>query len=106
MTYLAMTRGDDRTLTVTASEDLDGADLEFTARRRPYSDIVIHKRLGAGITLGDPTTTAVVAIDADDTDDLTPDVLYWDLQVVDTANETHTVARGRLAIEPDITYGS
>lgn len=105
MTYLAMTRGDDRTLEVTASEDLTGAELTFTARHRPYSeDVVIEKTSSNGITVNG--TEATVAIDAADTADLEPDVLYWDIQVVDSAGDTHTVASGRLAVEPDVTYGS
>lgn len=103
MTYLAMHRGDDRTLEVTASEDLTGSELTFTARHRSYSDdIVIQKTSSNGITVNGQTAT--ISIDATDTADLDPDVLYWDIQVVDTAGDTHTVATGRLAIKHDVTY--
>jgi|SRR6187200_2328482 len=104
MTYLSMKRGDDREVEVTATESLDGADVTFTARHRPYSeDVVITKTTdpGGGITVVDAVAT--VTIDAADTADLEPDVLYWDVEVV-RATETHTVASGRLAVEPDVTY--
>ena len=108
MTYLSVTRGDDRELTVTATDSMEGADLVFTARHRPYSAIVIQKSTDANeIVVGaDPFTEATITLDAADTADLDPDVLYWDLQLVDSTDKTHTLATGRLAINPDVTYGS
>jgi hypothetical protein len=102
---MSIHRGDDRSLTVTASASMQGADLTFTARHRRHSEeVLIEKISGDGITLGpDPFTTATITIDAADTEDLTPDVLYWDLQLVDSSDEVHTVADGRLAILEDVT---
>lgn len=102
MTYLAIKRGDDRTLTVTASASMEGSDVTFTARHRRYSPdpAVITKTATVG---PDPFLTATITIDAADTEDLEPDVLYWDLQIVDGTDKTHTVADGRLAIEEDVT---
>lgn len=102
MTYLSMKRGDDRELEITATESLAGADVTWTARRRPYSeDVLIQKTTPAGITV--VGAVATVALDAADTADLEPDVLYWDVEVVQ-ATRTHTIATGRLAVEPDVTY--
>ena len=105
MTYFSVTQGDDRTLTITASSSLEDMDLTWTARHRRYSeDVVIEKTTGSGITTGSaPFRTAVIALDAADTRDLDPDVLYWDLQIVDGQAKTTTVASGRLAVEGDVT---
>ena len=105
MSYLSMFRGDDRVLTVTASEPLTGLELRFTARRQWNTRVLIEKSTDSGITLGDPDTTALITIDSEDTADLTPGALHWDIQVTDTEGEVHTVAAGRLAIKPDITRG-
>jgi hypothetical protein len=104
MTDLSMYRGDDRVLTITASEALTGSQITFTARRRPGGAIVISKTTDAGITIGEPATTAVIALDAADTRDLDPCVLRWDIEVVDVTEKTHTVASGQLNIRADITH--
>ena len=105
--YLEMKRGDDRTLTVTASESMEGADLTFTAKRTPWDgDAVITKTTADGITIGDdPFTEATIEIDPSDTNDLedTPIALHWDLQLEDAQGNIRTVADGRLAILTDIT---
>lgn len=102
MTYLSMTRGDDRVLEVTATESLDGSDVTFTARHRRYSeDAVILKTSPADITIAGPLASVTLA--AADTADLDPDVLYWDIEVVDSGGSTHTVADGRLAIQGDVS---
>jgi len=111
MSYLSMRRGDDRSLTITATEDLTGSDVAFTAKRRRRdtdADAVITKTTGAGIVIGNPGTTAEVAIDAADTDGLddVPVALYWDVEVIDSADKRRTVATGRLGILPDISRGS
>lgn len=104
MSYLSMFRGDDRTLTITATEDLAGSEIRFTAKQRRSDAVaVIAKSLGSGITLGNPTTTAEVVIDAADTDDLDPVALYWDVEVTDATDKIRTVASGRLAIREDVS---
>lgn len=104
MTYLSMYRGDDRELTITASEDLTGCDVRFTAKARPSSAMAVLEKStdpGGGITID--TTTVTVAIEAADTVDLDPVALHWDVEIVDLADKVHTVAHGRLAILQDIT---
>ncbi|HET9667354.1 MAG TPA: hypothetical protein VFP09_11375 [Desertimonas sp.] len=106
MTYLAMTRGDDRVLDVTATEDLTGANLYFTVRHRRYTPdppLITKATDGDGIELGTPTT-AEITIDAADTVGLDPDVGYWDLVVIDSADKTYTIASGRFAIVEDVDH--
>ncbi len=106
MTYLTMYRGDDRDITITATESLQDADVVFTARRRKSdTEAVIEKSTtDTNIVIGDdPFTTAVVTLDAADTVDLTPAALFWDVEVTDVDGKVHTVATGRLAILEDIT---
>jgi hypothetical protein len=104
MSYLSMYRGDDRVLDITASETLTGSTLRFTAKqRRTDTEAVIEKSTGDGITIGSPATTASIAIDAADTEDLEPTVLFWDIEVTDVTGKVHTVATGRLEIHADVT---
>ncbi len=106
MSYLSMTRGDDRTLTITASDSLAGSEVTFTAKRSRRDadvDAVIRKTTGAGVEIGTPDSTAVVTIDAADTEDLEPVALWWDVQIVDGDSLIRTVAQGRLSIAADIT---
>src|SRR5690348_9125485 len=106
MTYLAMTRGDDRVLTIQASDDLTGADVTFSAKRRLTDgdeDAIIRKFSSDGIELDTDTTIALVSIDHADTVDVVHRVLHWDVQVIDDESKVHTVASGRLAIRPDVT---
>jgi hypothetical protein len=93
MTILSMYRGDDRTLTITADQSLTGSEITFTARgkRREDSPVLIVK------------TTDVVTLDAEDTEDLTPGSLWWDVEVVDALGKVHTVAEGRLRVRLDAT---
>lgn len=104
MSYLQMYRGDDRTLTITASESMEGADLRFTARHRRYDDDVVIEK--AAVVGDDPFTSATVEIAASDTEDLEPDALYWDLELTDGTGKVHTVATGRLAILEDVSRAS
>lgn len=104
MSYLSMYRGDDRVLTITASEPLTGAEIRFTARRyKADAEPIIEKTSAEGITLGDPATTAVITIDAADTVELDPVVLHWDIEITDATDKVHTVAAGRLAVIEDVT---
>ena len=106
MSVLSIYRGDDRTLTITASASLTDSEVTFTAKRSKRDadeDAVIQKTTGAGVEIGDPDTTAEVTIDAADTMDLEPVALYWDVQVVDGTGSVRTVAAGRLVIKADVT---
>jgi hypothetical protein len=104
MNYLSMYRGDDRTLTITTTEDLSGSDIRFTARSRHGApEPAILKQTGAGISLDEEGSSAVVTLDAADTADLDPCALVWDIQVVDGAGKTHTVATGWLVVLGDVT---
>lgn len=105
MTELSMYRGDDRTLTITASESLAGVeDIRFTAKvARADDEAVIAKSITDGIEIGDPDTTATVTIDAADTEDLGPVNLRWDIEITDALGKVRTVAVGRLLILPDVT---
>lgn len=102
MTYLSMYRGDDRVLTITATEDLSGSEVRFTARRtRRAEEAVIEKVSPGDITIDE--FSAAIAIDAADTEDLDREALFWDIEITDSADKIRTVATGRLAILPDIT---
>ena len=105
MSYIAMYRGDDRVLTITATASLTGSEVAFTAkrnRRDADADAVIRKSTGAGSVSVDGAT-ASVTIDAADTDELDPVALYWDVQVIDSSDKVRTVASGRLAVLADVT---
>lgn len=98
-----MTRGDDRTLTVTASASMEDADLRFTARRfRSDEAAVIEKTSDVVVGYDDPFS-ATITIDAVDTESLDPVALWWDLELTDSTGKVHTVASGRLAILEDVT---
>lgn len=106
MTTLALTRGDNRTITVTASEDLDGSAIVFTARHR--KDDVLHvirktSETDGGIELGDPSTTVTISLEPEDTANLDPCVLRWDIEVVDSDDDTRTVASGSLLVKGDVS---
>lgn len=106
MTSLAMHRGDDRTLAITASESLTGAAVTFSAARRKDADPEIVKTSpDGGITIGDSPadTIATVTLAAADTEGLDPGPLFWDVQVVDESGLTHTVATGILLLKTDVT---
>lgn len=108
MTSLAMYRGDDRALVITASESLTGSEVAFTARRRKDGETIIEKATGAGITIGSEPDDekATVTLAAADTADLEPGPLFWDVEVVDGSGATHTVATGILLIKADVTRSS
>jgi hypothetical protein len=104
MTILSMYRGDDRTLTITADESLTGSEITFTAKRRKRDDspVLISKTTVDGITIGgDPDTSAIIALDAADTEDLDPGKLWWDIEIVDVLGKVHTVAEGHLRLLRD-----
>jgi hypothetical protein len=98
-----MSHGNDRELTLVATETLDAADVYFTARR--FGVAVIEKSTVSGGVDVDGTA-ATVTIERADTIDLSAwqtHVLSWDLEVVGGADDTHTVASGQLAIQPVVT---
>lgn len=119
-----ITRGDGRTLTITATYPeaipgqniaagnpypLTGKTIWFTAKRRisdADADAVISKKTGAGIeVLAGQTNKARITINATDTDDL-PDqtvTLACDVQVKEPGKDPWTVAEGRLRVRPDVT---
>jgi hypothetical protein len=105
MTILNMYRGDDRTLTITADESLTGSEITFTAKRRKRDDspVLISKTTAAGITIGEDEedTSAIVTLDAADTEDLDPGKLWWDIEIVDVLGKVHTVAEGHLRLLRD-----
>ena len=103
-TPLVMTRGDSRTFTITLTTDgfpldLTDADVWFTVAG------VFSKRLGAGITVDDPTTgVVVVAVDPADTEQLPGRVsTRFDLQVKLADGTVSTPRKGRFVIVPDAT---
>lgn len=104
MSYLSMYRGDDRELTITASEDLSDTTVEFTARRYLSDTTAAFVKSTADGSITVSGTTATVTIDAADTVDEEPDrPLFWDVQVTDGDGKIHTVAAGRLALLEDVT---
>lgn len=110
---LLMTRGDDVTLDVIATDqgapvDLTGAGVWWTAKRRHLDaddDAVIRKTVGAGITVTNPAGgLATVDLVPADTAGLGNSVaLWWDLQVKDGAGKVRTLAAGRLVVNADVT---
>ncbi len=112
-TYLEMVRGDDQTWSFTVKDsagvvvDITGTDLRFEAKA-DVSDAAatIEATTGGGeITLTDPTNgVCQVHLAPADTSGLTKTVrLRYDLQLRDTVNEVHTVARGRLDVIADVS---
>jgi len=102
---LEMFRGDDRTLTITASESLTGSDIRFTAKRVPGDGTaVIEKSTDDGsITIGvDPDDTEA-EVDAADTEGAGTGVLRWDVEITDAEGKVRTVAIGTLRLRADIT---
>jgi hypothetical protein len=107
MIDLRMYRGDDRTLTVTATESLATAEVRWTARwsRHHDAEAVIEKSsLGVDPSITIAESVATVAIDAADTEDLLPGPLYWDVEITDDLGKVRTVAVGRLRLLPDVTF--
>ncbi len=101
---LAMYRGDDRQLVITASETMTGSVVRFTAKYARADELAaIEKSSDAGgIEIDD--TVATVSIDAADTDSIaTPKTLRWDVEVTDAFGSVRTVATGRLIINTDVT---
>ena len=116
---IVMTRGDDRTLQITAYDkngdlaDLTDVDLRFTAKislADPDARAVLYKtRAGGGISVvGDPTDgVAEVALDAADTASLlNGQALFWDLQSKlppGGGSKVTTLASGVLIVKADVT---
>lgn len=98
-----MYRGDDRELTITASEDLSGSTVQFTARRHLSDTTAVISKSTEDASIVVSGTTATVTIAAADTTDELPGALHWDVQVTDGEGKIHTVATGRLAIVEDVT---
>lgn len=119
MTKLTMTRGDTRRILFTAEMfdgsvwspiDLTGADVFFTAKRSTGDAdnvAVIALELGSGIALNDAQNgRGEVVIPASATTNLTdptPVALEYDLQAVLVDGAVHTIERGRLIVEADVT---
>ncbi len=113
MTYLTITRSDDETLDIVVTNqdtgavvNLTGATLKWMAKRRRTDadvDALITKAIGTGVTVTNAVGgVAEVAIAAADTNAITPGAYYWELQSVDAASKTHTLAGGRIVILPDL----
>ncbi len=113
MSYLTITRSDDETLDVLVTNEDTGAVVNLTSatlkwmakRRRNDADVdaLITKAIGTGVTVTNAVGgVAEVAIAAADTDAITPGAYYWELQSVDAASKTHTLAGGRIVILPDL----
>ena len=86
--------------------DLTDAGLWFTAKTSPTSTAaVFQKTLGQGITVTDPASgIGLIQLAPSDTSGLASRQaqLYFDLEV-ELAGTVHTVAAGRLVVEPDVT---
>ncbi len=113
MSYLTIVRSDDETLDILVTDedtgaavDLTSADITWMAKRRRNDadvDALITKAIGSGVTVTSAVGgVAEVAIAAADTDAITPGAYYWELQSVDAAGKTHTLAGGRIVILPDL----
>ena len=86
--------------------DLTGAGIWFTTKTSPgASAVVFQKTVGQGITVTNAASGAgVIELVPGDTEALGPRTLrlYFDLEV-EIAGAVHTVAAGRLVVEPDLT---
>ncbi len=113
MTYLTIVRSDDETLDILVTDqdtgaaiNLTGATLKWMAKRRRNDadvDALISKAIGTGITVTNAAGgVAEVAITAANTNAIVPGAYYWELQSVDAAAKTHTLAGGRIVILPDL----
>lgn len=98
MTDLEMSRGTDRTFTLTILDserrpiDISGATMRFMAKKElddSDADAVIVKTVGAGITLSDPTNgIATLTIEASDTEVLDHTyALYYDVRTEKSGNQ-------------------
>lgn len=105
LSVLEMYRGDDRTLTVTADESLEGSVVRFTAKwsRHRDAEAIIAKSSEVDGEIAIDDAVATVTIDAADTDDLLPGPLYWDVEITDALAKVRTVAVGQLLIRSDVT---
>lgn len=121
-TDLVMYRGDDRSFTMTVTDnggplDLAGATVRFTAKRKladADDDAVIALDSGTGGVVITDAPGGVVRVDVGsaDTAGLTKDEkLFWDLQVKDAAGKVRTspdasltaTTLGTLRVRVDVT---
>jgi hypothetical protein len=119
MTEFTMYRGDSATFDVAvvdaagAALNLTGTKLWFTVKRW-ISDLdsraVVQKTSDSPgqVTLADQTADpgkATIKVLPADTASLGADTttLVWDVQILDSAGEMHTVADGSLTVKPDVT---
>lgn len=103
MTELTMHRGDDREVVITATDNLEGSIVRFTTRyRRTDAEPVFEKTTEDGSIIV-AENIATVRIDAEDTDDLVPTVLRWDVEITGPSGLVQTYADGYLAIKGDVT---
>lgn len=117
---MEMYRGDDKRFRVAVIDpDNDNAPVDlstietmrFTAKLTEFvtdSNATIRKSVGDGITITDAIGgIAVIKIDPEDTSTLKATIdLVADIQVVDGASETKTIAKGVLKVISDITRTS
>ncbi len=111
MSDLVLTKGDTRLLLVTATVDITGSALWWTAKRSrddADADAVLSKSTADGITITDgPAGEATIALAVADWDAVTaPDRLVWDLQERTVGAVVTTLATGWLVVLPDVRRGS
>jgi hypothetical protein len=111
MQQLSMFRGNTKTFDFTVTlggnpVDLTGAGLWFTAKTSPgATTVVFQKAIGAGITVTDAVQgTGLIQLEPGDTAGLASRQvqIYFDMEL-ELAGSVHTIAHGRLVVEPDIT---
>lgn len=110
MSIISLYRGDDRTISVDVTTDITDAELTFLVKARRDAadeDAVITKTIGSGITVTNASTgLATISLDAADTADLPTEPFYrWEIQAVDAAGDTHTLAAGRFVLRTDLVIG-
>lgn len=84
--------------------DLTGASVFWRAYTQKHGvvdktiDPLIEKAVGSGITIVPSPPSFVVALDREDTIDLSPDVYYHEVTVVNALHEYITVSWGLMTI--------
>lgn len=108
MTDIVLTRGDDRTLFATVTDEneaivnLTGAlAVTFTIRSTPTGTAVLTRGLTTGITIPAPLTGVIeVALTATQTAALVEGTYDFDLVLLDAANKTTRIDEGTLLVKP------
>jgi hypothetical protein len=111
MTNFEMSRGDDKKYRITVTDkitklpvDITGCTLTMTWRKT-YTDTVFLQKT---FTLVDPPNgIAEVTVDAADTESLPTGErteFLFDVEIDDTSSLKETIAKGKFAVTPDITY--